>query len=87
MYLVNQLETNRYLKSVINISIRQKTVNVYSKLKKAPKGCLVYQKLSWLGKIFRLEIWLNHIKIGNHIKCIDSKAMMQSKLMSFLPQD
>ena len=69
------LQNNGYPESAINISIRQKTACVNSKLKEAPKGCPVYLKLFWTGKIF--------LKLGNQIKMTNSKAIMQLNLVSF----
>ena len=65
--------------SVINISIRQKTARVNSKLKNELKECPVYLKLFWLTKIF--------LRFGNYAKSTTSKAIMRSNLVTFFYEE
>ena len=65
----------KYLESVINTSIRQKTARVNSKLK-VPNRCLVYTvSFFWLSNFFP--------KLRNRVSSTSSKAIMRSNLVSF----
>ena len=68
------MQDNQYPVSLINISIRQKTPCANSKFKKIPKmmPCLPYAFLAQ-----------SNFLLGNKVKSIDSKAVMQLNLVSF----